>query len=261
MKSVYRVLFAIFFVLSAPWYFFKLWRRGNWREGFEQRFGQYDSRLKHAITNRHVIWLHAVSVGEVNLCVHLIRALELRTPNLKIVVSTTTTTGMGELQRKLPGHVLKIYYPIDFHRSVRRALKVLNPEAIVLVEAEIWPNFLWGARDRHIPVILVNARLSDRSFRGYKRFGILFRSLFSSMAAVGAQNEQDAERLKDLGCKPDRVKVIGNLKFDSSKLDERRLLDVQAMLKQLGVPEGAPLLVAGSTHAGEEAVMAGIFEN
>ena len=134
--------------------------------------------------------MHAVSVGEVNLCTQLIRALEPRLPNLKIVVSTTTTTGMAELRRHLPTHVSKIYYPIDRRKYVSRALATINPEAIVLVEAEIWPNFLWRARDLSIPVFLANARLSDRSFRGYKRFGFLFRPLFASFAGVGAKTRR-----------------------------------------------------------------------
>src|SRR5713101_2332624 len=105
MRLFYNVLFTIFFLLCSPYYFLKMWRRGNWREGFGQRFGRYSSKIKQAVTNRHVLWIHAVSVGEVNICTQLIRALEPRLPNLKIVVSTTTTTGMGELQSKLPSHI------------------------------------------------------------------------------------------------------------------------------------------------------------
>src|SRR5271154_6903905 len=126
-------------------------RRGNWLPGFGQRFAKYDASLKQALTNRHVVWLHAVSVGEVNLCTQFIRALEPRLPNLKIVVSTTTTTGMAELQRRLPAHVSKIYYPVDLRKSVARALAVIHPSAIVLVEAEIWPNFIWRANQLGIP--------------------------------------------------------------------------------------------------------------
>src|SRR5438094_2652940 len=170
MRSLYNILFAIFFCLAAPYYFLKMWRRGDWRRGFRQRFGRFDAGFKQALTNRHVLWMHAVSVGEVNVCTQLIRALEPRIPNIKIIVSTTTSTGMGELHRKLPSHILKIYYPIDRSKYVRRALGTLHPEAIVLIEAEIWPNFLWQARSRGMPVFLVNARLSDRSYRGYWLF-------------------------------------------------------------------------------------------
>jgi 3-deoxy-D-manno-octulosonic-acid transferase len=235
-------------------------RRGSWKAGFGQRFAQFDAKLKQAITNRHVLWMHAVSVGEVNLCTQLIRALEPRLPNLKIVVSTTTTTGMGELQKKLPNHISKIYYPVDLRSFVHRALAVIHPEAIVLVEAEIWPNFLWRARDMGIPLFLVNARLSDRSYRGYKRFGFIFRKLFAGFTGVGAQNESDAARLRELGCRQEAIRIVGSLKFDAARLDGRRLLDVPLMLRQLGVPAGAPVLVAGSTHAGEEVLLARMLQ-
>jgi 3-deoxy-D-manno-octulosonic-acid transferase len=259
MRVIYNSLFMLFFVLSAPYYFLRMWRRGNWQQGFAQRFGRYDSKLKQAITNRHTLWIHAVSVGEVNICTQLIRALEPRLPNLKIVVSTTTTTGMGGLQRKLPNHISRIYYPIDYRACVSRALNTIRPEAIVLVEAEIWPNFLWRAKAMNIPVFLVNARLSERSFPRYRRYGFLFRELFGSFAGVGAQTEADAARLRDLGCRPESIHVVGSLKFDAAKLEERRLVDVPGMLRQLRVPEGAPVLVAGSTHAGEEAMLADQF--
>jgi len=234
-------------------------RRGNWLPGFATRFGRYDAKLRQAITNRHVLWMHAVSVGEVNVCTQLIGALEPRMPNLKIIVSTTTTTGMGELQRKLPTHVSKIYYPIDSRRCVTRALAAIRPEAIVLVEAEIWPNFLWRAKDLRMPVFLVNARLSERSYRGYKRFGFLFRKLFASFTAVGAQDEADQERLVNLGCRADVIHVVGSLKFDAANLDEKRPLNVPRMLDQVGVPPGALLLVGGSTHKGEESILAEQF--
>ncbi len=259
MKRIYNFLFTIFFFVSAPYYFLKMWRRGGWREGFSQRFGRFSSKIKQAVTNRHVLWIHAVSVGEVNICTQLIQALEPRLPNLKIVVSTTTSTGMAELNRKLPSHIQKIYYPIDRHEYVLRSIVTIHPEAIVLVEAEIWPNFLWRANEMEIPVFLVNARLSERSFRGYRRFGLLFRHLFASFAGVGCQNEADAEKLRALGCRPEAIHVVGNMKFDAAQLDERRILDVPKLLRQLGIPEGARLMVGGSTHAGEERILADVF--
>jgi 3-deoxy-D-manno-octulosonic-acid transferase len=259
VKTLYNILFILFFLLSSPYYFIRMRRRGNWRPGFGQRFGKYDSGIRQAITNRHVIWLHAVSVGEVNVCTQLIRALEPRLPNAKIVVSTTTTTGMGELRSKLPKHITKIYYPVDRRRFVSRAMASLHPEAIILVEAEIWPNFIWRANVLNIPLFLVNARLSDRSFRGYKRWGFLFRKLFASFDGVGAQNEEDAARLRQLGCRAEVIQVVGSLKFDAAQLTERQLLNVPAMLRQAGVSERAQLLVCGSTHAGEEGLLADIY--
>jgi 3-deoxy-D-manno-octulosonic-acid transferase len=259
VRALYNILFTICFVLASPYYFLRLYRRGHWQEGFAQRFGIYDSKLKQALTNRHVLWIHAVSVGEVNLCTQIIRALEPRIPNLKIVVSTTTTTGMAELHKKLPLHVSKIYYPVDRRSHVARAMATIRPEAVLLVEAEIWPNFIWRVREMGIPLFLVNARLSERSHRGYKRFGFLFRPLFATFTGVGAQNESDAARLVELGCRPEAVHVVGSLKFDAAKLDEKRVLNVPAMFGQLGWPRDAMVLVAGSTHAGEEAILAEQF--
>jgi len=219
VQTLYNILFLFFFVLSAPYYFLRMRRRGNWQAGFWQRFGQYDARIKQSITNRHVLWMHAVSVGEMNICVELIRALEPRVPNVKIMVSTTTTTGMGELQKRLPIHVGKFYYPVDRRKWVNRALGTLHPEAIVLVEAEIWPNLIWRASARGLPLFLVNARLSERSYPRYRRLGFLFRGLFARFTGVGAQNAPDAARLRELGCRPEAVHVLGNLKFDSVNVD------------------------------------------
>ncbi len=234
-------------------------RRGNWRAGLSERFGKFNVIFKQSITNRQVLWLHAVSVGEVNVCTQLIRALEPRMPNLKIVVSTTTTTGMAELKKKLPTLISKIYYPLDLRKYVSRALSAIYPEAIVLVEAEIWPNFIWRARDMGIPIFLVNARLSERSYRGYKRFGFIFRPIFASFAGVGAQTEADAARLRDLGCRPEVIHIVGGLKFDAAQLDTQVRLNASGMLRQLGVPAEARILLGASTHDGEEAILGEVF--
>ncbi len=258
MRTLYNILFLTGFLLASPYYFFRLQRRGNWRQDFMHRFAKYPPELKQFLTNSHALWIHAVSVGEVGLCTQLIYALEPRLPNMKIVVSTTTTTGMAELRRRLPTHISKIYYPIDRRKYVNRALALINPEAIILVEAEIWPNFLWRAKRLGIPLFLANARISDRSFPRYKRFGFLFRELFGAFVGVGCQNEADAQRLREVGCRPEAVRVLGNLKFDAAKLGERRTLNVPALFRQLGVAEDALILVAGSTHAGEEVILENI---
>jgi 3-deoxy-D-manno-octulosonic-acid transferase len=215
---------------------------------------------KQALTNRQVVWFHAVSVGEVNLCTQLIRAMEPLLPLHKIVVSTTTSTGMGLLRERLPAHITKIYYPIDRRKHIQRAIGLINPEVVILVEAEIWPNFLWSLQRRGIPYFLVNARLSERSFKGYRRFGFLFRDLFAGFEGVGAQNESDAQRLRQLGCREEAIHVVGSLKFDAAKLDDPRPLDVgkpAGPIAGAGVPDTV-VVVAGSTHDGEERILASI---
>jgi 3-deoxy-D-manno-octulosonic-acid transferase len=129
---------------------------------------------------------------------------------------------------------------------------------MVFVEAELWPNMLWGLQRRGIPYFLVNARISDRSFRGYRRAGFLFRKLFAGFAGVGVQSEADAVRLRRLGCRDEVIRVVGSLKFDSASVTGRTSLDVEGLLRQIGVSDGAPVIVGGSTHAGEEVILAGI---
>ena len=255
MRFIYNCLFTAGFLVTAPFYFLKMKRRGNWKSGFGQRFARYDAKLKQQLTNRHTLWVHAVSVGEVNIATQLIKALETRAPTLTVVVSTTTSTGMGELKKKLPAHVPKFYYPIDRRKYVSRALRVINPEAIVLIEAEIWPNFLWKAADRRMPTFLVNARLSEKSYRGYKRASFLFKPIFQKFAGVGAQDEADKQRLIKLGFRPEVVRVVGNLKFDAAQLSEKPAVSVESLYRRIGVDETSIILVAGSTHDGEEAFL------
>jgi 3-deoxy-D-manno-octulosonic-acid transferase len=233
-----------------------MWRRGNWRPGFGQRFARYSQELKAALAKRPVIWLHAVSVGEVGVCCQLIRALEPRLPGFQMVVSTWTSTGMAELNRLLPSHIQRIYYPADFAGGVRRALKTIQPRAIILVESELWPNLLWKAIAAKCPLFLINARVSERSFRNLKFFGFLFRPIFEKFRGVGIQQPDDARRVTELGFRAEAVRVTGNLKFDAAQPGPSAGLDVPALLRQIGVGKNAMLLVAGSTHAGEEAILA-----
>ncbi len=256
MRLLYNILFPLFFVLSAPFYFLKMWRRGNWRHGFGQRFGFYDANLKGQLTGARVLWLHAVSVGEVNLCARLVHELAPLLPDWRFVATTTTSTGMGELQKKLPAEVIKFYYPVDGFFAVRRAMDVIRPAALVLIEAEIWPNLLWHAHDLGVPLFLVNARVSEKSFRGYQRFGFLFRQFFETFRGIGAQNEADATRLRELGARAEAIHVTGNLKFDAASAANPSKLNAAALLKQIGVEPKSLVLVAGSTHDGEELLLA-----
>jgi len=261
VRTLYNLLFPILFALSSPYYFLRLWRRGGWKNGFTQRFGFYNDDIKKCVAGKNFIWLHAVSVGEINLCVELVRTLESLSPQLRFLVSTTTTTGMDELRKKLPDHIAKIYYPVDFWHCARRALDLINPRAVIFVEAEIWPNFIWQATDRHIPLFLVNARISDRSYPRYLKFAFLFRKLFGSFTVVGAQSEDYAARLINVGCQPEKVEVTGNIKFDTAKIGNGKSLDIAGLFAQIGVLHDAQILVGGSTHNGEELMLAKIFQN
>jgi 3-deoxy-D-manno-octulosonic-acid transferase len=265
MRFVYNCLFTVLFVLAAPFYFLKMWRRGNWKADFGQRFACYSDELKARFAQKPVIWIHAVSVGEVGVCVQLLKLLSPQLPHHQIVVSTTTSTGMGELRSKLPDSVIKIYYPIDFWWGARHALNTIRPKAFLLIEAEFWPNLLWQAMDRNLPLLLINARVSDRSFPRYQKGGFLFRPIFSRFSVVCCQNALDAERLKMLGFPADATRDVGNLKFDAALPQKpgstaaKPALDVRELLARIGFPGDAQLWVCGSTHAGEEAILGAMF--
>ena len=261
MRFGYNILFVLFFWLSAPYYFWKMWRRGGWRAGFWQRFGRYTPEFKTVLSAKPVLWLHAVSVGEVGVCCQLLSALQPRVPDCQILVSTTTSTGMAELQRLLPPGALRMYYPADFFGGVRRAFRAVQPRAIVLVEAELWPNFLCEATTAQCPLFLVNARFSKTSYRNYRFFGFFLRPIFAQFRGVGCQHAGDVPRVAGLGFRPEAVRLTGNLKFDAARPGPRSGLDVPALLRRVGVGEKALVLVAGSTHAGEEAILARVLTN
>jgi len=256
VRWFYNILFSVVFWVVSPWLWIKLRRRGAWREGFGQRFGRYQpGAIPPPRSGSQRVWIHAVSVGEVNTCLQFVRCLQQHRAGVQVVVSTTTNTGMAELRKKLPAGVTPIYFPVDLRRFVRRALDAVQPNAVLLMEREIWPNFLWELRARHIPLMLINARISDHSHRAHKRHAWLFRNLYSQADFVAAQTEADAQWLREVGCRPEVVRVLGSMKFDAVQTPHTAELDVSALLTRAGHGPGAPLLVAGSTHDGEEALL------
>ena len=260
MWRAYQFILGLWHYLSAPIRAYRRSRRADGRDEARHRSGDYNSKIKHAITNRHVLWLHAGSEAEINLCTQLIAALEPRLPNLKMVVSTSNSAGMTALHAKVPSHILKIYSPTDRRDHVGRALKTMHPRGIVLLAEEFQPNFLRCAREMRLPLFLVSVPSSRRPQWRLKLFSPLFRPLFDSFRGVACQDETGAARLRELGFRPEVIQVVGNLKFDAAQLDERRLLDVPHFLRQIGVPPTARLLVGGGTHAGEEAALAEVFQ-
>lgn len=211
MRSLYNIAAVVFFLLSAPSHFFRIARSGNWRRGFGQRLGLYDKDIQQSLTNRHVVWVLAAGKPQIDACAALVNGLHERFPNAKVVVSTTTPAGLAELWRHLPAQFGKTYSPFDRHKYVAMAFRAIHPTAIILLEDDIRPNLIWRACASHIPLFLLNARLSDRSCRRYRRFGFLFRELFAAFTTVGAQDEEQAAILRELGCQPDAVHVVGSL--------------------------------------------------
>lgn len=258
------ILFFYNFVLLAalavgsPWWLFRMATTQKYREGLLQRLGRVrpdrsgpfkGKRLPGFSDGRPLIWVHAVSVGEVLAVTRLVKELDAALPDYLIAVSTTTRTGQA-LARQRFGVNRVFYCPLDLPWAVRAHLNALCPRLLILAETEFWPNLLSSCYRRRIPVAVVNARVSDRSWPRYRRLRRLWRPFLQPLSRVLAQSKTDAGRLKAIGCLPARVSVAGNLKFDVRAAEEA---GVTRLLKALAV--NLRFIVAGSTLEGEEAAL------
>jgi 3-deoxy-D-manno-octulosonic-acid transferase len=258
VQVIYNVAFVTFFIVASPYFAYRLWRRGRLLPQFGQRFGFYAPEVRARL--RSDLWIHAVSVGEANIALVLIRRLRELQPGLRIVVSTTTATGFNVAQSQLAdAHTTVIYNPIDFLGSVASAFNAIQPRRLILIESEIWPNYLWCAGRRRIPVYLVNARLSLRSEERYRRMRWLLGPLLREIALVFAQDTVDVTRLAQAGFAPEVIFNLGSLKYDVAALDSHDEKDVSAWWDRAGWDEHVIVLLGGSTHPGEEEVLARIY--
>jgi 3-deoxy-D-manno-octulosonic-acid transferase len=250
---LYNLALLVVLLAGAPWWLFRMATTHKYREGLLERLGFVSSRLRKQIaglgSERALIWVHAVSVGEVLAVSRLVKTLDAALPDYLIAVSTTTRTGQA-LARERFGANRVFYCPLDLPWAVRAYLNALQPHLLILVETEFWPNLLSGCFRRKIPVAVVNARISDRSWPRYRRRSRLWRPFLSRLGRVLAQTQTDAERLKALGCLPQRVSVAGNLKFDVRAAEQA---EATRLLKALA--GSLRLIVAGSTLDGEEAAL------
>ncbi|MBS1791887.1 MAG: 3-deoxy-D-manno-octulosonic acid transferase [Acidobacteria bacterium] len=213
-----------------------------------------------AVDSRPAIWLHAVSVGETLAAKPLIAALRQQFPNHRLVVSTTTMTGQAVARQQIAEADTVFYFPFDWRFTVRRALNAVQPEIVVLMESELWLNFLVECRYRQIPTVVVNGRISDRSFPRSQKFGFFVRRLYGLAARFLMQSQLDAERAIQLGAPADRVSVSGNLKYDiADPTQSPKLIETARQLDGTFALSQTPLIVAGSTSEGEEQVLLAAF--
>jgi 3-deoxy-D-manno-octulosonic-acid transferase len=258
VQAVYNVIFITFFAVTGPFFLWKLWRRGKLLPQFGQRFGFFSPAVRARL--KADLWIHAVSVGEVNIALVLIRRLRQLRPGLRVTVSTTTATGFAVAQKQLADELtLVIYNPIDFPWSVAAAFNAIQPRRLILIESEIWPNYLWSARRRGIPVYLVNARLSLRTEERYRRMRRWVGPLLQEIALIFAQDETDVMRLTQAGFGPETIFNLGSLKYDVAALDSNDEKDISAWWDRTGWNGESVILLGGSTHPGEEDVLARIF--
>lgn len=257
MFLLYSFLLAVAFLLLLPRFIFDWLRHGKYAAGFWERTG--DVPVIKADKERPVIWIHCVSVGETQAARSIIGALKNRYPHFRVVVSTTTQTG-HQIARTLYAREAEqiIYFPFDFRFCVRRVFNRINPRAVLILETELWANFLRECNERQIPVALINGRLSERSVRRYRKIKFFMRRAVNLLTLAVMQTEPDAERLRALGIEDARVRISGNVKFDvATKPDDATAKD---FAKRFDFISARPVIIAASTHQPEEQIVLDAFQ-
>jgi 3-deoxy-D-manno-octulosonic-acid transferase len=256
MPYLLNCVYLILIVCFSPWLAYAAIRQGKYRDGWGAKFlGLVPQRAG----NRPCVWLHAVSVGEVNLLQPILAQLGQEHPTWECVISTTTRTGLALARKKYAGYPV-FYCPLDFTWAVRHAMRRIRPAVLVLAELELWPNLIRAARQHGASVAVVNGRLSDKSYRGYRRIRPLVRRSLRCIDLIAAQNETYAERFRALGARPAAVHVTGSIKFDGAQTKPDN--PATTRLRHLwSVPDEAFVLLAGSTQDPEERMAVQAFRD
>jgi 3-deoxy-D-manno-octulosonic-acid transferase len=255
IRFLYNLFWPFGLLVFLPGYLRKMFRRGGYRRKFGQRFALYDRELRSRLKAQQTIWLHAVSVGEVAVALKLHKMLITLEPASRFVLTTTTTTGFAFAEKNAPRDIDVLYTPLDFWPIMHRAFAVIQPTKILLVEAEVWPNLVAEARTRKIPVALVNARLSPRSETRFRRFRSFVAPSFRLLDLVCVPETSDAERWAALGVYRERIHHTGSIKYDPGQAPDSEpppFLATHAGRDRM-------VLFGGSTHRGEEEILARIF--
>ncbi|MCA1574737.1 MAG: 3-deoxy-D-manno-octulosonic acid transferase [Acidobacteria bacterium] len=257
MYFVYSLLLTLGFLVLLPRFLFDAFRHGKYVAGFCERLGSislFESQ------GRPVVWIHCVSVGESQAARPLVRGIRQRFPDYVLVISTTTLTGQNLARELFKSEAAKVFYfPFDWRWTVRRALKAINPSAVLIMETELWPGFLRECHTQQIPVAIVNGRISHQSFRRYKWISGFVSRVLECLSVGIMQTETDAERIRSLGLSPSKVFVSGNLKFDGGTMPSSNTLAGE-LRQRFNIAIKAPLILAASTHAPEERVMLEAFQ-
>ena len=251
---IYNLFFPLVFVALLPGFLLRMLRRGGYREKFRQRLGRYSPEERARLARGEWIWLHSISVGETLLALKLARQIREREPGKCIALSVTTSTGFAVAQPHANDWLEIIYNPLDAPWIVRAALDAVRPVRLIFIEA-IWPNLLAAAQRRGLPVTFL-PRLSPRSAARFRRARFFTGPIFRLLDALAAAEPEDREAWQALGVDPARLHVTGNAKFDAAAPTGGRTAEFRALLRDLGVPDDAPILLGGSTFPGEERILA-----
>lgn len=256
--SLYNIALFIAASLAVPYYLLKMVLTGKYRRSLGAKFGMMGEELFLTMEGAPRIWIHAVSVGEVTAAAPVVAALRAELPGACIVLSTSTETGQDMARSLVTEATAIIYYPLDIPFVVRKVIKRVNPDVFVMTETELWPNFLHACKERNIKVIMVNGRISPRSFRRYRLSRFFWKRVLSFVDRVGVISEVDGERILSLGLSPERMEVMGNAKYDGLAAKVSPALEEEIAMRLSITPE-EHVFVAGSTHEGEESVVLDVY--
>ena len=254
MTYLLNVVYLAIIALASPWLLWQGARRGKYRQGWGEKFL---GRAPRRSGNSRCLWIHAVSVGEVNLLAPLIERWERLRPGWEIVISSTTLAGFQLAQKRYSPRTV-FYCPLDFSWAVARAMKRVRPDLLVLTELELWPNLVKAAHHRGTKVAIINGRLSDKSFRGYQRIRWLAERVLRQVDLILVQNEEYADRFRSLGARPETVQVTGSMKFDGAKTD-RDNADTERLARLAGIGSSDVVFLAGSTQEPEESLALDVY--
>ncbi|WP_312197941.1 3-deoxy-D-manno-octulosonic acid transferase [Anaerospora hongkongensis] len=251
MHLLYNLLALVLVVLAAPVFLYRLIREAGFGERLKQSFGWLPSETVAKVANKNAIWLHAASVGEIVATSPMVKEIKKEMPDSVVVISVVTASGYDMAKRIIPEADGVIFFPLDLPWLSCHVVKKIAPQAFLLVETELWPNFLKASRKAGIPVMMVNGRIGDKSFGNYRYLGSVLQDMLQTVVKFCMQSSIDAQYIIKLGADPQRVMVTGNTKYDQTYTDvsedEQKLL-----ISQYGFAGQGPIIIAGSTHKGEE---------
>ena len=258
LHILYNITALAGFLFLAPYYAFKILVAGKYRQSIRQKLGVIPDETISALKGHPRIWIHAVSVGEVTAAAPIVAALRGKLPLAEIVLSTGTETGQAMARKLIPQATAFMYFPLDLFPVVKKVIDRIAPDIVVLTETELWPNFLRHCMKRRIPAVMVNGRISPRSFRRYSRTSFFWKRVLESVLEIGVISAVDRDRILAIGAPASKVRVMGNAKYDSlaSRVSGEAWSRKAAQMKM--APD-ARVFVAGSTHEGEEAVVLEVY--
>jgi len=261
MRFLVNLLYLLSGAAISPVVVYRAVRYKRYRTGWAQRFG----KITRKNPDKKCIWLHAVSVGEINAAKTVIEALQKQFADFEIVVSTTTDTGFARASALFGKDLQVFYFPLDFSWIMRRAFRRIAPALCLLMELEVWPNFVQIAHRLNVPVVVVNGRISDKSFARYKKIKPIAKRIFCKVSLVLAQTQEYAQRFKELGCPEEKVIVTGSLKYDTAEITDKvkgaDILAEQLNLRTQNSKLKTRLWVAGATGTGEEQIILDVYKD